>query len=237
MLTPSFEQDELLLRQIRRRGSATVEELAEPVGLTPAAVRQRLTRLMSQGLLRREVVPPSQSNRSARGRPAYRYLLTDRAERFFGSNMADFAATLWHQILALKDTRLREQLVRGTIDGLLERYRPYVQGQSLQERIRQVCSLLAERGVEVELEHRDGAIVLRQLDCPYAAMPHDEACTICSLERTLISELLGCGVLWGQRRKDGLGFCEYVIQIDTGDRGMHGADKRDAGWQEFDYAI
>ncbi len=75
--------DGRLLDLIRVAGPVGVADLAEQIGVTPTAIRQRLMRLMAQGLVQREAV------RNGRGRPKHFYRLTDRGLRLTGSNFSD----------------------------------------------------------------------------------------------------------------------------------------------------
>ena len=73
MPTISESSDAALLNLIRRSGGATVAELADAAEVTPTAVRQRLNRLMAQGLVQRH------QQRSGRGRPTHQYVLTEKS--------------------------------------------------------------------------------------------------------------------------------------------------------------
>ena len=71
----SIEQpgtDNDLLDLLRSTGPLSVNDLAGAMEVTPTAIRQRLTRLISQEIIQRE------ASRIRRGRPMYRYWLTDK---------------------------------------------------------------------------------------------------------------------------------------------------------------
>ena len=72
--------DAQILDLLRRSGSLAVSELILETGVTATAVRQRLSRLLLQGLVER------QAERGGRGRPSHRYALTEKAKRQGGSN-------------------------------------------------------------------------------------------------------------------------------------------------------
>src|SRR5688572_9050008 len=94
--TPEFS-DERLLELMRSRGSVSIAEAIEAGGVTATAVRQRLTRLMREGLVERS------TERRGRGRPGHRYSLTEKARRQAGNNYADLSMALWQEIRNLKD--------------------------------------------------------------------------------------------------------------------------------------
>ena len=63
----------------------TISALVAEMGVTATAVRQRLQRLMAEGLIER------QTENKGRGRPNHRYSLTEKGERSAGNNFADMA--------------------------------------------------------------------------------------------------------------------------------------------------
>ena len=63
--------DICILDLLRKAGPLGVNDLAQATQVTATAVRQRLVRLMAQGLIDRELT------RAGRGRPSHRYGLTE----------------------------------------------------------------------------------------------------------------------------------------------------------------
>lgn len=57
-MSPSEEPDRLLLDHLRRHDAASVGELGELLGVTATAIRQRLNRLMAEGLIERRLRQP-----------------------------------------------------------------------------------------------------------------------------------------------------------------------------------
>ena len=89
--------DDRLLELVRTNEPQSVSELTNMLGVTSTAVRQRLSRLMAQGMIQRQLV------RRGRGRPSHHYDLTEKARRQVGSNFADLAMVLWEQIRSVRD--------------------------------------------------------------------------------------------------------------------------------------
>ena len=92
MSTPTETSDGQLLELLRTKGAMSISEVATATEVTATAVRQRLTRLIGQGMVARDVT------RSGRGRPSHRYSLTDKARRQVGTNFADLAIVLWNEL-------------------------------------------------------------------------------------------------------------------------------------------
>ena len=113
--TPNSDAD--LLDLIRIAGSLSVSELADAMEVTATAVRQRLTRLMSQAMISREPI------RAGRGRPKHRYSLTEKGMRQTGSNFTDLAFALWSEIKTAGDDKLRSRPFTADFSGAGSRLR------------------------------------------------------------------------------------------------------------------
>jgi len=91
---PTSDSD--LLDLLRVAGPLGVSDMADATEVTATAVRQRLIRLMAKGIIDRDAI------RAGRGRPKHLYRLTDKGLRLTGSNFADLALVLWHEINAIE---------------------------------------------------------------------------------------------------------------------------------------
>lgn len=104
---PVTEQSDAgLMDLLRESGTLGVSDLATAMQVTATAIRQRLSRLMAEGLIERQLT------KAARGRPSHRYRLTDKGIRQSGSNFADLAIALWQEIRQIKDPEVRTGLLR-----------------------------------------------------------------------------------------------------------------------------
>lgn len=208
MSTVTETSDSSLLELLRLRGPLGIQELADETAVTQTAVRQRLNRLMGQGLIERETV------RAHRGRPAHRYLLTEKARRRQGTNFADLAQVMWQELLSIEDDQLREQIVLRIARGLAERYASQVGGDTSQERMLALRELFQQRGVPFTVEISGGLPVLQAHDCPYPKLAEKDR-RICDMERLLFSELLERGVDLAQCRLDGEGCCQFMATASS----------------------
>ncbi len=105
-----------LLDLLRGKGALGVTELAAAMEVTGTAIRQRLSRLMAEGLIQREVA------KAPRGRPSHRYSLTPRGVRETGSNFADLAIALWEEVRQIKDPEVRTGLLRRLAQAMARLY-------------------------------------------------------------------------------------------------------------------
>lgn len=207
MIGSTQEDDERLLREMRQRNGATVNQLIQAAGVTRTAVRQKLSRLMGQRLVERREV------RQARGRPFFEYVLTERAERLFGSNYPDLAVSLWHEIRGIKEPTTRRELVRRVRDNLVAKYGERVKGDTPGKRLEELREVLHEQGIHVEVDRRGEIPVLREHDCPYSTLAAADR-SICALEKQVFARLLGCGVKLTRCRmvEDDSSCCEFEIR-------------------------
>lgn len=194
--------DAEVLQLLRSTGPMGVRELALMTRVTPTAVRERLARLLAQGLVRREPV------RGGRGRPRHRYELTEQGLRLTGSNFMDLATAMWREISAIEDPELRRMLLWKVVRALASRYGQEVRGDTVEERMQAISQLLAERRVPFSVEQSGDVPVLLAHACPYPNLANQDR-TICALERVLFSELLHEDIRLAQCRLDGAPCCQF----------------------------
>ncbi len=197
--------DRALLDLIRRGGPLTVAEMAEGLGVTATAVRNRLTRLLGAGLVERQV------QHQDRGRPKHSYRVSVAAQKRLGQNYADLALVLWDEMMStVADRKLRRLLFIRITDRLAEIYRSHVSGPEWEGRLVQLTNLLHDRGVEAEVAREAGGVIpiLRQHSCPYYELAESDP-AICALERKMFEKVLGRSLRLSQCRLDGDRFCDF----------------------------
>src|SRR5690349_11568198 len=167
--------DNALLEILRRKGAVTISVLVAEMGVTATAVRQRLQRLMTDGLIQRE------AQNIGRGRPNHRYSLTEKGEREAGTNFADMADVLWEEIKSLDDPEVRRGLIKRIAARLAERYRSTVVGGTLGERMAEMAGLMSERDIPFKVEHAESFPVLSALACPYPELAKRDR-SVCTME-------------------------------------------------------
>jgi predicted ArsR family transcriptional regulator len=201
----SESSDRSLLDLIRRRGPLTVTEMVAEMGVTGTAVRNRLARLVGNGLVERR------SRQDGRGGPKHTYEASVEAHKRLGQNFADLAVALWEEMMGtVADRKLRRHLFLRVTERLADVYRAQVKGDEWEGRLVQLSGLLQGRGVEAEVA-RDDAVVLpflRQHSCPYYELAEMDR-AICGLERKMLEKILGAGLKLSQCRLDGDRSCDF----------------------------
>lgn len=200
--------DTALLELLRRSPAQSIAELADLMQVTATAVRQRLTRLMAQGLVQRTVV------REGRGRPRHQYELTGTGRKRAGTNFADLAMVLWQEVRAIADPAVRQGLLQRISKRLAESYASQVQGRTTAERMASVAELFSDRRIPFVVDSFEGENqrqlpVLKAHSCPYPELAEQDR-SICAMERMLFSELAGEVLRLEECRLDGQACCSFV---------------------------
>jgi len=195
--------DKAVLDFLRRQGAVTIGALMAELGVTATAVRQRLQRLMADGKVQR------QAEHKGRGRPNHRYSLTEKGERAAGTNFADMASVLWEEIKSVEDPAIRRGLLKRIAGRLSERYRKEVGGETLNERMTALAGLMGEREIPFQVEQQGGLPVLSALACPYPELAKRDR-GVCTMEKMMLSEILGENVRLSECRLDGATCCTFT---------------------------
>lgn len=197
--------DRALLDLIRRHGPLSVTAMAEELGVTPTAIRNRLTRLVGSGMVERR------AEHGGRGRPKHSYQASVEAHRRLGQNYADLAVVLWDEMMrTVEDRKLRRVLFGRITERLAELYRSQMTGDEWQGRMVQLGTILHDRGIETEVTHGDGGMmpVLKQHSCPYYELAETDR-AVCAMERKMFEKVLGRGLRLSQCRLDGHRSCDF----------------------------
>jgi len=189
-------------------GPLAISDIVQHFAVTRTAVNERLLRLMSEGLVDRELV------RGGRGRPSYRYLLSPKARKLAGNNFADLAAVLWQEVLRIEDSRRPQRVVRRIAGALKALYADAIHGTTLKARMESLRELLQKRRVRCDVDSRGGAPRFTLRDCPYPDLA-DVDRTVCQMETMLFSQLLGDEVVPSQCRLDGHACCQFKSETNN----------------------
>jgi DeoR family transcriptional regulator, suf operon transcriptional repressor len=203
MSTQTETSDKVMLDFMRREGAVTIAALVAEMGVTATAVRQRLQRLSDEGLIER------QTEKKGRGRPNHRYSLTEKGERSAGTNFGDMAVVLWEEIKSVDDPAIRRGLLKRIADRFVTMYRDRVPDAPLNERMTAVVQLMGERDVPFVVDMTGELPVLSALACPYPELAKKDR-SVCTMEKLMLSEMLGENVRLSECRLDGASCCTFT---------------------------
>ncbi|GMQ80187.1 MAG: winged helix DNA-binding protein [Planctomycetia bacterium] len=196
--------DVFVVDLLRRDGPLSVSDLAQRTQVTATAVRQRLQRLMGQGLVERRVA------RAGRGRPSHRYSLTEEGVRAAGTNYGDLALLLWKEMRSVQDPHVRRGLLKRVSVGLASLYGSRVRGGTLSEKMKSLGKLFAEKGIPFDIEESQELPALKAVACPYPDLAEQDR-GICAVEKMAFSEMLGQDVRLAKCRLDGANCCTFEV--------------------------
>ncbi len=181
----------VLIDALKRRGRASVPQLAEELSLNIETIRDHLKSLVARDLVRREEQPRGDATaRSGPGRPEILYSLTDAAEVLFprreGDVLRELGAYLVHHD--------QEVLLTDFFDEYIERRRAvasarvaHLEGRA---RVEEVARIFAEFGFMPVLEDDDDTPRIRLCHCPLRELV-DATRIPCRAEIGFLAELLG----------------------------------------------
>jgi DeoR family suf operon transcriptional repressor len=195
--------DDVLLNYLRRNGPARISDLVAEAGVTATAVRQRIQRLMTDGIVERH------AEKIGRGRPNHRYALTAKGETQSGNNFSDLATVLWEEIKSLPDPEVRRGLLKRIADRFVDKYRDTIHGATLDERMSSLAGLMNDREIPFEVNIAGGLPILSALACPYPELAKVDR-GVCTMEKLMLSEVLGESMRLSACRLDGANCCTFT---------------------------
>jgi len=207
-----------LVELLRTSGPLGVGRIAEGLGVTPTAVRQRLERLVHHGLVIRTLAVEARAgaatSRRGRGRPAHAFALSDKGRRIGGENFRDLALVLWREIRGISDADVRRGLLARIGTALADMVRHEVPGTAPVDRLEGTAALLRGRRVSAEFLAGDLPVLVNH-SCPYPDLAECDS-GICAAERFMIQHLVGAPVQLTECRLDGGTCCRFELAGTTG---------------------
>src|SRR5215212_8715344 len=181
-------------RAVLEQGPVSASSLAERLGLTPAAVRRHLDALAADELVTEWRVPLA---RRGRGRPARRYVATDRGHSLASTEYDDLATSALRYLRAAAGEDAVRAFAEQRVGELERRYRPVLEaaGDDPEQRTQALAAALTTDGYAATV--RGGAPMrgrqLCQGHCPVQHVAR-EFPELCEAETDVFSRLLGVHV-------------------------------------------
>ena len=203
-----------ILALLKRSDGATVDDLTSALGLASMTVRQHLTALERDALVRSEEV------RRPTGRPHFRYSLTDNGHRSMAEGHDRLVALLVEQAGGLDPIGLagasaderRRTLFRLAAESLAGRYREQFQFGESEGIATAIVSILREYGGFAEWHHHDEGIEIRDFSCVFRSTVGRDG--ICEWHETFLRSVLGRPVRVAPPPATGCAdCCGYIIAM------------------------
>lgn len=174
-----------ILGLLKRRGSASIPELARELSLNIETVRGHLGALAARGLVRREG-----TRRRGPGRPEIVYVLTAGAEALFPRREAEVLRELATYLTQSGNSHILREFIEQGIARRRDEARARVAHLEGRDRLEEVARILSELGFMARVEDGADAPTLRLCHCPLRALV-DVTTVPCKAELGFIGELLG----------------------------------------------
>lgn len=201
-----------ILALLKRNGGSTVDELASTLGLASMTVRQHLTALERDALVRAEEV------RRQTGRPHFLYRLTDDGHRRVAEGYDRLVALLVEEAGRLdsgpahSEVERRIALFRNAATTLAGRHRAHVLGLEAGDQAERVASVLRSFGGFPEWREHPRGFELRDFSCVMRA--HVEFEGPCPWHETFLSAVIGAPVEVAPPPEESCAVCcRYIVAI------------------------
>ena len=193
-----------ILQTLLHQPRASINKLAEAVGINPISVRHHLTNLQMEGLV------DAQEERHGVGRPRLVYVLTQEGMERFPTRYLRLTTRLLAQMKESMPQPMVSKLFTQVAEDLAAEYTEQLKGLSMEERLETVKTLLAEEGFTVEWEKTEDGYRIHEITCPYfqIGQNHPEVCTV---DQTLISRMLAVPANKVECILSGSAHCTYVV--------------------------
>jgi predicted ArsR family transcriptional regulator len=202
---------ERVSREVLARGPVTASELADVLGITPAAVRRHLDALVADGLAAATDDVGPATTRRGRGRPARRFVLTDAGHAAMATAYDDLAAAALTFLKEVAGDDAVRRFATERAGSLATRYGPAVEaaGPEPDDRAAALARALSTDGYAAttrplvttgtagaghrEHDRKDAGVQLCQGHCPVQHVA-ERFPQLCEAETAAFSDLLGVHV-------------------------------------------
>lgn len=193
-----------IINLLLRQGRMTIAQLVESTGVTTTAIRQQVDRLVSEGWLAKE------GRRGGLGRPAHVLSVSNQTKRLFGQQSDDLVRMVIEETIAQIGSERARSILRSVGQRIAQVSHDQVGSGPMVERLRNLATVMEQRGMLVETSETERGMSLTVFTCPYPELAgrHRE---ICDMEIEAVSELMGGPVELHQCIQDGHHCCEFSL--------------------------
>ena len=195
-----------ILQLLKERPGASLQEIAEGLGVSKAAVLGHLPALEREGL----VIRLYQAGHV--GRPRATFRLTDRAATLFPQGYTEMSLCALDFIERRLGRDAVVEVLQERAHELEDRHRARLEGASLQDRVGALVKIRTEGGYMAETGGRSkGTFEIREHNCPILALAgrYPEAC---ETERRMFERMLSARVDVQHRMAAGDSVCRFLVR-------------------------
>ncbi len=195
---------ERILQTLLNHPHATIQDLADAVGINAISVRHHLTSLQAENLV------VAEEERHGVGRPRLVYALSEKGLERFPTRYLRLTNRLLDQMKEAMPPAVINKLFTSMAAEIASDYAAQVKSLTVEEKLEFIKNLLAQEGFSVEWERQGKEYLIHEITCPYShvGQSHPEVCTV---DQTLISEVLSIPAQKINCVLRGDTHCTYVI--------------------------
>jgi predicted ArsR family transcriptional regulator len=199
-----------LLESLKRKGPATIRELAQRLRVTYEAARLQMGTLLKGGWV---MTAPDERARRGPGRRAQRFVLSEAGEHVFPKHYdalsSELVATLAQSCGPKTLLAVLERMTQARVD----RWRPTLERLPLKARLQALRGLYEEEDAYMEVKWRGKVPLLIERNCPFLSVARTHP-ALCSVSVCTLSRLLGVRVVRERRFQDGDGCCVFRVCVE-----------------------
>jgi predicted ArsR family transcriptional regulator len=199
-----------LLQIIKRRGSLSVTEAMEELGMARTTVREHLLQLKEKGLVTRT------EEREGRGRPSHRYRMSRKGKMLFPSRDGELMGNLLQFLEEEGAAELVETFFKDYWEARTEAVKEKLRGVSPDAPSKQLKALreiLEEEGFMPEIRESEDAVTVRECNCPFPESVKRTRIP-CQLEKRFFEAIFQADLDRVSYIPDGNPACTYEVSRD-----------------------
>ena len=199
------ETRQAILRELKRRGTATIPRISRDLGVSHEAVRRQLAELERLGWVSSDCRESDGDGPPGVGRPAVEYCLTRVGDNLFAKEYDELAMALLDS--STDPVPILTAFTNARVRSLSRRF------SGKNRRVEALQAIYDVADPFIELKEDEGDFVLIERNCPYLNVALDRP-LICSTTVSTLRRMTGREVVREDRFQEGDGRCTFRIKTD-----------------------
>ncbi len=200
-----------ILTSLKRRGPATIAQLADTLGLTGEAVRQQLLQLHRDGWVEARI--ERSEERARTGRPATIYRLSEAGDHLFPKHYDTLSVSMLDAVAEEIGEDALTRILSRLADEKVTQFSAGLRGMSLPQKVAALKSWYFDDDPFMDIEEEGGSYLLVERNCPYLNLAMRRP-IYCSVSVNALARVLGYKIVREERFQNGDGRCVFRVMED-----------------------
>lgn len=188
--------------------SRPISEISDILGISPTAVRQHIAILEGNGLVGKSPF------KEKMGRPKFLYFLTEKSEEFFPKAYSKLLEWLIEDIVKSRGIDELNRVMGSLGKKQALDYKSRFSSKSVNEDCKTLVEVLKERKMFVEVEKKDGSIIIKQYNCLFHDISKKFGNSICEFDSTFFRTLIDARIKVLTCMASGDRYCSFEIFVE-----------------------